>query len=73
MKKAEKVVSTFTAHDLSCKSDLDKFLDILDSEFKDETIENAYNIYLKFTYLKKQPDVCEWLYLRIWKFDSWNE
>ena len=57
MKKAEKVVSTFTAHDLSCKSDLDKLLDILDSAFKDETIENAYNIYLKFTYLKKQPEM----------------
>ena len=54
-KKAEKAVSTLTAHHLNRDRGLDIFANKLDDASKDETVEDTYSIYLKFTNFKKQP------------------
>ena len=56
-KKAEKAVSTLTAHDLNRETGLNILIEKLDNAFKDEIIEDTYSIYLKFTNLKKQPNM----------------
>ena len=56
-KKAEKAVSTLTAHDLNRETGLNVLTEKLDNAFKDEIIEDTYSIYLKFTNLKKQPNM----------------
>ena len=52
-KKAEKAVSTLTAHDLNGDSGLDILIKKLDNAFKDEIVEDTYSIYLKFIHSKK--------------------
>ena len=56
-KKAEKAVSMLSAHDLNRETGLSVLTEKLDNAFKDEIIEDTYSIYLKFTNLKKQPNM----------------
>ena len=56
-KKAEKAVSTLTAHDLNRETGPNVLTEKLDNAFKDEIIEDTYSIYLKLTNLKKQPNM----------------
>ena len=56
-KKAEKAVANFTAVELHTENALDLLLEKLDAAFQSEVTEDAYNIYLKFSYLKRQSDV----------------
>ena len=55
-KKAEKTVSNLTATELHNDNGLNLLLTKLDSAFQSEDIEDAYNTYLKFSYMKRQSD-----------------
>ena len=55
-KKAEKTVSNLTATELYNDNGLNLLLTKLDSAFQSEDIEDAYNTYLKFSYMKRQSD-----------------
>ena len=55
-KKAEKTVSNLTATELHNDNGLNLLLTKLDSAFQSEDVEDAYNTYLKFSYMKRQID-----------------
>ena len=55
-KKAEKTVSNLTATELHNDNGLNLLLTKLDSAFQSEDIGDAYNTYLKFSYMKCQSD-----------------
>ena len=55
-KKPEKTVSNLTATELHNDNGLNLLLTKLDSAFQSEDIEDAYNTYLKFSYMKRQSD-----------------
>ena len=55
-KKAKKTVSNLTATELHNDNGLNLLLTNLDSAFQSEDIEDAYNTYSKFSYMKRQSD-----------------
>ena len=55
-KKAEKTVSNLTATELRNDNGLNLLLTKLDRAFQSEDIDDAYNTYLKFSYMKSQSD-----------------
>ena len=55
-KKAGKTVLNLTATELHNDNGLNLLLTKLDNAFQSEDIEDAYNTYLKFSYMKRQSD-----------------
>ena len=50
-KKVEKAVSNLTSVELYTENGLNLLLEKLDAAFQSEDVEDAYNIFLKFSYL----------------------
>ena len=56
-KKAEKAVSNLTSVELYTENGFNLLLEKLDAAFQSEDVEDAYNIFLKFSYLKRHCDI----------------
>ena len=56
-KKAEKAVSNLTSVELYTENGFNLLLEKLHAAFQSEDVEDAYNIFLKFSYLKRHCDI----------------
>ena len=56
-KKAEKALSNLISVESYTENGLNLSLEKLDAAFQSEDVEDAYNIFLKFSYLKRHCDI----------------